>query len=65
MTDLQIRTAAERLKIETELDKTRKKLNDAEWEITCLENALKKLTTSPTDYFEAEDNIKKLFNPQP
>lgn len=65
MTDLQIRAAAERLKIETDLGEAQRKLEAAQRQIEFLKIALTKLIMFPEDYFETEDKIKQLFNSQP
>lgn len=61
MTDLEIEAAAERLKLETELDGALKELDALAGRIRALQAALLNLKKDPAEYFIVEKMIQERF----
>jgi hypothetical protein len=61
MTELEINAAAERLKLETELNEKLKTLDEVADRIRKLQASLLNLKKDPAEYFRIEARIQELF----
>lgn len=61
MNEIQIKAAAERLKLETELGAAIEKYESMERQIDFIKNGLLKLQNDPEHYFEVEEKINSMF----
>ncbi|GEM_PF-3914101 len=62
MTELEIKAAAERLKLETEVDETTKAIDSLEDKMLGLKSDLINLKKDPAEYFRVKAKIQQLFN---